>query len=73
MNRTQHEIEEIIELVRLHLYNRGVPCGPRAIRSHMDDLEGVPVPSEYLIKKTLRVRGLTHGRTGIYPGEKIEG
>ena len=72
MNRTNAELEEIIELVRLHLYNRGVPCGAKAIQTHMEELDVEPVASEWLIKKVLRPRGLTHGRTGICPGETRE-
>ena len=70
--RTADELEEIIEHVRLHLYNRGVPCGPKAIRRHMDELDVEAIPSESFIKKTLRVRGLTYSLTGIYPGEPRE-
>ena len=72
MNRTREEIEEIVVHIRLELYNRGLPCGPRAVRARMRDLDITSGPSVRTIARTLEHNGLTHGRTGIYPGEKIE-
>jgi len=70
--QTTDELEEIIEHARLHLYNRGVPCGSKAIQTYMNELDVEAMPSESFINRTLRARGLTHGRTGIYPGEPRE-
>ena len=66
----QDEIEEIVVFTRLELYNRGVPCGPKAIRKRMDDDYSVrPLPSTSTIARILARRGLTHARTGWYPGD----
>ncbi len=73
MKQPEIEIGEVIAFIRLHLYNKGAACGATAIRAYMEEHGVVPVPSDYLIKKTLRVRGLTNSRTGIYPSECMEG
>jgi len=65
--RTAHEIEEIVRLLRLHFYNRGEWCGAKVIRHHMKELKVKPLPSVTTIGRILTRRGLTHGRTGIYP------
>ena len=70
MSHTQAEIDEIIEMERLHLYNQGVPCGPKAIQARLAGTEGAPAPSEYRIKKVLRERDLIHGWTRDYPREQ---
>jgi len=65
--RTKQEIEEIVVLTRLELYNRGLPCGPKAIRERLDTFYHVkPLPSESAISRILVKRCLTHGRTGSY-------
>jgi hypothetical protein len=62
---TKPEIEEIVEFTRLELYNRGLPCGPKAIRKRLDIFYLVqPLPSESTISRILVKRCLTHGRTG---------
>lgn len=64
---TSAEVEEIVIMERLHLYNRDLPCGAQAIRRQLDR-EGVqPLPSLSTIKRILSRHGLTHGRTGYYP------
>jgi hypothetical protein len=64
---SKHEIEQIIVLERLHLYNLGCPCGPLTIQ-HQLLLQNVhPLPSLSTIKRTLNRHGLTHRRTGLYP------
>ena len=66
---TRQEIEEIVVLARLELYNRDLPCGPKAIRNRIDTLYLVkPLPSESTIAHILERRCLTHGRTGCYEG-----
>jgi len=69
--RTKHEVEEIVEFIRLHLYNRGVPCGVQAIQQHMVELNIKPMPSVRKIGRILTRHGLTHGRTGIYPEDLL--
>jgi len=64
---TKQEIEELVVLVRLELYNRDLACGPRAIRKRLDELYLVkPLPSESRIARILAKRSLTHQRTGCY-------
>jgi len=64
---TRAEIEQIVIMERLHLYNRGIPCGPQAICKRLQQ-EGIcPLPSLSTIKRILTRHGLTHGRTGNYP------
>ena len=64
---TRAEIEQIVIMERLHLYNWGSPCGAQAIRKNLQ-YEGIhPLPSLSTIKRILSRHGLTHGRTGHYP------
>lgn len=64
---TRDEIEQIVVLERLHLYNRGIPCGAKAIRNRLQQQGILPLPSLSTIKRILARHGLTHGRTGLYP------
>jgi hypothetical protein len=67
------QVEEIVVHARLGLYNRGMSCGPRVLREHLEEEFGVrPSPSERTIARILARNGLTHGRTGWYPGEHRE-
>lgn len=61
------EVEQIIVMLRLHLYNRAAPCGANAIRRRLAQLGLRPPPSESTIKRILSKNGLTHARTGFYP------
>ncbi len=68
--RTAQELEEIVIYARLALYNRDMPCGPRALRKHLEEsLVLEPLPSERSIARLLAHNGLTHGRTGLYSGD----
>ena len=61
-----------ITLFRLHLYNKGLPCGPKAIQKTLRD-EGIEsVPSTSTIARALRRQYLTNGRTGYYAEEEEE-
>lgn len=65
------ETKEIVRLVRLELYNRGLACGAEAVRRRLDDVYEVePLPSVRTIGRILASEGLTHGRTGWYEGEE---
>jgi transposase InsO family protein len=64
--RTPLETEEIVEMVRLSLYNKGHFCGKQAIQWEMIDMEVQPLPSLSTIGRILRRRELTHRRTGRY-------
>ncbi len=58
-----------IESIRLHLYNRGLPCGPKAIIEHSKkESPEIELPSKSTISRILREKGLTYGRTGDYIG-----
>lgn len=63
---TREEIVEIVKLIRLNLYNKGLHCGARAIKKEMEEDDIEPVPSESTIGRILSRHGLTHGRTGFY-------
>ncbi len=64
--RTPSEIEEIVKIIRLNLYNQGLFCGAQAIRWELEDLGTQPVPSIRTINRILSRNGLTHRRTGKY-------
>ncbi|MBW2632207.1 MAG: hypothetical protein JRC90_10730 [Deltaproteobacteria bacterium] len=62
---TKKEIEEIVKMVRLELYNNGEFCGARAIKEKLEDYYEInPLPSESTIGRILTHHGLTNGRTG---------
>ena len=65
-SRTPTEIEKIVEMVRLSLYNKGLFCGKQAIQWEMIDMEIQPLPSLSTIGRILRRLELTHRRTGRY-------
>ena len=44
-SRTPKEVEEIVKMVRLNLYNRDLFCGAQAIRWELEDLGVLPLPS----------------------------
>jgi len=64
---TPEDIEQIVVMERLRLYNRGLPCGAQAIRRNLtkDGIE--PLPSLSTIGRILSRNYLTHRRTGYYP------
>jgi len=64
--RSAPEIEEIVIMIRLYLYNRDLPCGAKAIRQLMDDEGETSLPSLSTINRILRRNSLTHRRTGHY-------
>jgi putative transposase len=64
--RTPREIEEIVKLVRLSLYNRGEFCGAQAIRWEIEEQEVRPLPSIRTIDRILARNSLTQRRTGAY-------
>jgi hypothetical protein len=71
--RTAEEVEQIVSLARLELYNRGLPCGAVAVRNRLDALYQLkPLPSTRTIGHILARNGLTDGRTGWYEGDQIE-
>lgn len=71
--RPLEEIEEIVVMVRLELYNRELPCGLNAIRRRLEHDMVRPLLSERTIARILARNGLTYGRTGWYEGDEPEG
>ena len=61
------EIEEIVAMVRLTLYNQGRMHGANAILQEMESMGISPLPSPRSIARILNRLGFTHGRTGYYP------
>lgn len=69
LNNPKHtplEVEEIIKMIRLNLYNRDLFCGAQAIRWELEDMNIKPLPSISTINRILSRNGLTHRRTGNY-------
>lgn len=64
---TPKEIEKIVVLQRLYLYNRGELCGAKAIRIKLQQQGVRPLPSISTINRILSRNYLTHRRTGYYP------
>ncbi len=64
--RPPAEIEEIVQLVRLELYNPAQFCGAQAIRWRLTDLAVQPLPSVRTIGRILVRHELAHRRTGHY-------
>lgn len=61
---TRADLEEIVKIFRLSLYNRGLCCGAKAIRRQMHEGHVQPLPSLRTINRILSRHGLTHGRIG---------
>ena len=66
VSRTSKEIEEIVKMVRLNLYNHDLFCGAQAISWELEDLGVNPLPSLRTINRILSRNELTHRRTGKY-------
>jgi putative transposase len=64
---TPEDIEQIVVIERLRLYNRAVPCGAQAIWCQLDKHGIGPLPSVSTIGRILSRNCLTHRRTGYYP------
>ena len=64
---TPKEIEEIVVMERLHLYNRGFSYGAKAIYRTLQQKGVQPLPSIATINRILSRNCLTHRRTGYYP------
>lgn len=65
-NRTPSEVEEIVKMVRLNLYNQELFHGAQAILWELEDLGVHPLPSLRTISRILNRNELTHRRTGRY-------
>ena len=63
--RTPEEVEQMVVIVRLELYNRGKLCGPTAVRTRLHGHYALkPLPAERSIARMLARHGLSHARTG---------
>jgi putative transposase len=62
---TREEIVEIVKMIRLNLYNKGLHCCARVIKKEMEKENVKPLPSESTIGRILSRHGLTHGRIGF--------
>ena len=60
---TLAEIEEIVKMVRLNLYNQDLFCGAQAIYWEMEELGAKPLPSIRTITRILSRNELTYRRT----------
>lgn len=64
--RPPEEVEQIVVMARLALYNRGLTCGAAAIRARLAAHYHLkPLPSVRTIGRILARNGLTNGRTGF--------
>lgn len=64
---TPKEIEAIVILQRLYLYNKGFSYGAKAIYSTLQQQGVQPLPSIATINRILSRNRLTYRRTGYYP------
>ena len=65
-HRTPAEIEQIVKMIRLNLYNKGLFCGAQAILWELEDLGVQPLLSLRTINRILVRNELTYRRTGRY-------
>lgn len=63
--RNKQEIEECVVFARLELYNRAMPCGPKAVQEKLKVYRVNPLPSESTISRIMVRHGLTNGRVGF--------
>lgn len=65
-------IEECVVHFRLTLYDKGLPCSPKAIKKYAETKHSVIVwPSISTIARILKQNCLTHKRTGYYKEDYI--
>lgn len=68
---TPEEIEKIVVIERLHLYNRGLSYEAQAISRVLNHKKIRPLPSVRTINPILKRNCLTHRRTGHYHEDYI--
>lgn len=71
ISRSKAEIEEIVTMIRLNLYNHGLPCDPTEIQKKMNEFDEELLPSKRTISRILARQGLTYKRTGWYSGDEL--
>lgn len=57
---TREELESVVKLEWLDLYNLSKPCGTEGLRQHLRSLGIVDLPSENVIGGILKKQGLTN-------------
>ena len=67
---TREELEKLIVMERLYLYNGMRPCGAKALQNRLKAQGIKNVPSVSTISGLLTKNSLTHARTGCYPGDQ---
>jgi len=68
--RPPEDLEQLVVMTRLELYNRSKPCDPKAVRSRLREHYALkPLPSVRTIARLLAKHGLSHARTGYYAGD----
>jgi hypothetical protein len=61
--RPPEEVEQIVVMARLELWNRSVPCGAPALRRRLDEFYHLqPLPSARTIGRILARNGLIERR-----------
>lgn len=63
---TRQDMVECIKMERLHLYNRGMPCGAKMVLQRLKKCGMQKLPSVSFVSKVLRENFLTNCRTGYY-------
>jgi hypothetical protein len=58
---TREELESVVKLEWLDLYNHSKPCGAKALRQHLQGLGIANLPSENTIGRILKKQGLSNG------------
>jgi hypothetical protein len=64
---TREELEAVVKLEWLDLYNHSKHCGAKALRQHLLSLGIVNLSSESTIGRILAKQGLTHGADSYHP------
>ncbi|MGE5672222.1 MAG: hypothetical protein ACM31E_12300 [Fibrobacterota bacterium] len=64
---TPLELEAVVVMERLNLYNNLKPCGAVALRHHLKNMGIEQLPSVRTIGRILSKHCLTNYRTGYYP------
>lgn len=66
------EMEDIIVMERLYLYNRSLPCGASVLYKRLKQCGVINVPSPRTIHRILHKHCVTNGRTGYCPEDYLQ-
>ena len=71
--RSKKATDQLVAMARLHLYNKGLPCGAAAVQRYLRDSGDMqPLPSIWRINRILACYGLSYARTGWYEGDVLD-